>query len=417
MKQMIKGFIGDTVTLNQKIMARVGDFQPTSRIMTDKGLLCKDAVLALAPQVREYHPAELGLKDWSSDVIRLYTPPEVLFTAQLMDNIKEVSDNHPDNNQLTPDNWKKYVIGSVENTRQVNDELLGDLLIKDATAIKNIETKKKTELSIGYEFIAEIGAGKTESGESYDAIITSMIGDHVALVKVGRGGKRVRIGDSKQEEDSVKIKIMLSNGQVWEVEVGDNADAFKQSFDADQQALKDAVAALQEDIIIGDKTFKVSETVAIQAAFAAINKQKLEAEEKVTTLEKSAIRLEDIEKLAAERAETINDAKSLKADIDEKGKSVEDIKKEAVTAHADDETVKAVLDGVPIGDAMPDKIHTAFKVLSATKKTPNKNHSGNAGDSDNATAKALAALNNADFSVADAEAMVLQQKSDSWKGE
>ena len=415
-RKTIKGFIGDSTDniVSRKLSAVIGDFKPSSRERTAKGLLCKDAVLAIAPQIREYHPTELGVTDWHSDVIRLYTPAEVLFSPQLMNNIHDVADNHPANNQVTPDNWKRYVIGTVSNPRRVGDEFRGDLLIKDATAIDNIESKKKTELSIGYEFSAEFTAGVTESGEPYDAIITSMAGDHVALVKVGRGGKRVRIGDEdKQENKPVKVKIQLANGQVWEVEVDGNADAFKQSFDADQLALKDAQTKLDADVKIGDQVFKASDTVAIQAAFDALDTQLTEAKAETDEIKKTAVKPEDIEKVAAERETAIAHAKNLKPDLEPSGKTIDQIISEAVGAHSEDPSVVAVLDGVAIGDAKPEKIQTAFKVLSAVKKPASKIN-GKTGDS--ATAEALALLNNKS-SIASASAMIAQSKADAWKGE
>lgn len=416
-RKTIKGFIGDdgSTLLSGKISAVVGDFKPSNRVMTAKGLLCKDSVLAIAPQVREYHPTELGVTGWKGGMIRLYTPPEVLFSSSLMDNINEVSDNHPAGNQVTPDNWKKYVIGSVSNPRRVGDEFLGDLLIKDSVAIENINSRKKAELSIGYEFNAEFKAGKTESGEEYDAVITSMVGDHVALVKVGRGGKRVRIGDEdKQEKNLVKVKLKLANGQVWEVEVDGNAEAFVQSFEADQMALKNAQDKLNEEITIGEKTFKATETVAIQAAFAALNTQLEKSETEKEELKKTSVKPEDLEKLAAERAETITEAKNLKPDLEPSGKTVDQIISEAVLAHGEDPSVKAVLDGVAIGDAKPDKINTAFKVLTATRGKGNNQINGNAGDS--SSAEALALLNNKSPS-ATVQDIVGTAKSEAWKGE
>lgn len=423
MKQSIKGFIGDsaddsTEKFNGKISATIGDFKPSSRVRTPKGLLCKDAVLAIAPQVREYHPSELKITNWPTSVIRLYTPPEVLFAPELMDNINEVSDNHPANNQVTPDNWKKFVIGSVSNGHRVGDEFRGDILIKDATAIENIEKKRKTELSIGYGFNAEFVEGVTDNGEPYDAIITSMVGDHVALVKVGRGGKRVRIGDSKQEIEPVKVKIRLSNGQVWEVDVEGNGEAFKQSFDADQEALADAVEKLNTEIQVGESKFKVSEAPAIQAVFTALDNQLKEATTKAEDLEKSMIKPEEVEEMAEKRAKTIEEAKNLKPDLDPAGKSLDDIISEAVTVHGEEPSVKAVLEGVAIGDAQPDRMKIAFNVLSASKpKKDNKGKiTGTTGDS--ATAEALAALNNQKQNTAtDAKTIVAQSKSEAWKRE
>lgn len=372
-----------------KINVKAGDFAPTSQTMTDKGLLCKDAVFAIAPQVREYLPSELGMKAWKHKTVKLFTPADSLFSDDVISRLEggDFVEGHPLGNVVTPKNWRQHSIGSASNVRRDGDRLIGDLLVKDEAAIKAIQSKKKTELSLGYELFAEQRSGKTDSGESYDMVITKMIGDHVALVKQGRGGREVRIGDKKLESKMRKIK--LASGLTFEVE-GENLDAFEQSIEAQNAELTALKEKAEGEITIGEKTFKVSDTVAIQAAFDAITKQKVDAETKATELEANAIKPEDVEKLATERSNVVSEAKGLKDDIDANGKTVEAIKSEAVEAHAGDAAVKAILGGISIGDAKPEQIATAFNVLVATK--PAGKVKANAGDS-NAAADALKNLN------------------------
>lgn len=372
-----------------KINVKAGDFAPTSQTMTDKGLLCKDAVFAIAPQVREYLPSELGMKAWKHKTVKLFTPADSLFSDDVINRLEggDFVEGHPLGNVVNPKNWRQHSIGSASNVRRDGDRLIGDLLVKDEAAIKAIQSKKKTELSLGYELFAEQRSGKTDSGESYDMVITKMIGDHVALVKQGRGGREVRIGDKKLESKMRKIK--LASGLTFEVE-GENLDAFEQSIEAQNAELTALKEKAEGEITIGEKTFKVSDTVAIQAAFDAITKQKVDAETKATELEANAIKPEDVEKLATERSNVVNEAKGLKDDIDANGKTVEAIKSEAVEAHAGDAAVKAILGGISIGDAKPEQIATAFNVLVATK--PAGKVKANAGDS-NAAADALKNLN------------------------
>lgn len=371
--------------------------------------MCRDAVLAVAPQVREYHPSELGLPIGDGKMIRMFTPPDVLFSPAVMDNITDFVESHPDGNQVTPDNWRKFAIGDAKNIRRDGNKLIGDLLVKDKAAIQTIQDGKKVELSLGYELAAELQSGKTDDGQEYDVVVTSMVGDHVALVKRGRGGSSVRIGDEKTES---KMKIKLANGQTFDVE-GENLEPMQQAIDAQNQELADAKALADADITIGEKTFKATDVVAIQAAFDAIAQQKKDAETKATELEQNSIKPEDVEKLAAERADLVTEAKSLKADLDDKGKTVNDIKAEAVTAHAGDAAVKAILGGIAIGDAKPEQVATAFNVLVATKPTNKiiKTHTG-----DSKTAQTLNGLNN-QTTLADAKAMVAQAKSEAWKNE
>ena len=392
-----------------KLNVRVGDFAPSSRTMTAKGLLCRDAVLAVAPQVREYHPTELGLPVDDGKMIRMFTPPDALFSPDVMDNVTDFVESHPDGNQVTPDNWRKFAIGEAKNIRRDGNKLIGDLLVKDKTAIQTIQDGKKVELSLGYQLAAELQSGKTDDGQEYDVVVTSMVGDHVALVKRGRGGSSVRIGDEKTER---VMEIKLANGQTFVVE-GSNLEPMQQAIDAQTAELADAKALADAEVKIGEQSFKVTDVVAIQAAFDAIVQQKTEAETKANELEQNSIKAEDIEKLAAERAETIAAAKELKPDLEPSGKSLDEIIGETVTAHAGDAAVKAILAGVAIGDAKPEQLSTAFKVLKAIKPQ-DKNIKVNTGDS--AAAKALNGLNSQNL-IADAKAMAASAKSNAWKNE
>ena len=393
-----------------KLNIKVGDFAPSSRTMTAKGLLCRDAVLAVAPQVREYHPTELGLPVGDGKMIRMFTPADTLFSPSVMDNITDFVESHPEGNQVTPDNWRKFAIGDAKNIRRDGNRLIGDLLVKDKAAIQTIQDGKKVELSLGYELAAELQSGKTDDGQEYDVVVTSMVGDHVALVKRGRGGSSVRIGDEKTENKMLKIK--LANGQTFDVD-GENLEPMQQAIDAQNQELVDAKALADTEVKIGEQSFKATDVVAIQAAFDAIVKQKDDAETKANELEQNSIKAEDVEKLAAERAETIADAKELKPDLEPSGKSLDEIISETVAAHAGDAAVVAILAGVAIGDAKPEQMSTAFKVLKAIKPTDKtiKTHAA-----DSKSSIVLNGLNNQN-AIADAKAMASEAKSNAWKNE
>lgn len=392
-----------------KINVNVGDFKPSSRTMTDKGLLCRDAVMAIGDQVREYHHSELNLPVGDGKLIKVFTPVDALFDDDLMKRLEgsDFVDGHPAGNKVNPKNWRKHTIGTASNIRRDGNKLIGDLLVKDERAIKSIESNKKVGLSIGYQLFADGQEGKTADGKDYSIVVTKMIGDHVALVGLGRGGHEVRIGDQKLERKM--RKITLANGMTFEVE-GENLEAFEQGLKAQNDEYKALKDKADGEVTIGESTFKTSDVVAIQAAFDAIAKQKTDAETEAADLKANAIQPGDVEKLAAERSEVVTKAKSLKADIDDKGKSVEDIKSEAVSAHAGDVSVVAILAGLAIGDAAPAQINTAFDVLVATRPTAGKINA-NAGDS--ATAKALQNLN-APANV-DAMALINQAKSDMYK--
>src|SRR5699024_10339861 len=219
----------------------------------------------------------------------MFTPPDALFSPDVMDNITDFVESHPDGNQVTPDNWRKFAIGDAKNIRRDGNKLIGDLLVKDKAAIQTIQDGKKVELSLGYQLAAELQSGKTDDGQEYDVLVTSMIGDYVALVKRGRGGSSVRIGDEKTEKT---MEIKLANGQTFVVE-GSNLEPMQQAIDAQTNELTEAKKLADTEVKIGEQTFKATDVVAIQAAFDAVVKQKADAETKANELEQNSIKAED----------------------------------------------------------------------------------------------------------------------------
>jgi len=68
------------------------------------------------------------------------------------------------------------------------------LSIWDAAAIAGIESKDQTELSSAYRYTADMTPGVYE-GTAYDGVMRNIVGNHVALVDVGRAGPDVVVAD------------------------------------------------------------------------------------------------------------------------------------------------------------------------------------------------------------------------------
>lgn len=66
--------------------------------------------------------------------------------------------------------------------------------IWDDSAIAGIESKEQAELSSGYRYRADMTAGEYE-GIKYDGVMRDIVGNHVALVDVGRAGHDVVVQD------------------------------------------------------------------------------------------------------------------------------------------------------------------------------------------------------------------------------
>lgn len=107
-----------------------------------------------------------------------------------------VTDDHPYEGKVTPDNVKKYAVGNLGDTVKVDGKFVkADLIIRDAKTIAKIKGdsgKAKRELSCGYRanVIPENGE---YMGQRYDHRQTNIRGNHVAIVQAGRAGPEVRL--------------------------------------------------------------------------------------------------------------------------------------------------------------------------------------------------------------------------------
>lgn len=167
------------------------------RAKTPEGfLLCIEVPIARTGEML-YSAGEIPLKAGDDNVIRVTRGPDELFKEEAIASYagKPVVDDHPDED-VGPTNWKKLAIGIVLNPRRGvgddSDVMLADLLITDASAIRDVEAGKR-EVSAGYDADYEQdGPGKGRQ--------TNLLGNHVALVERGRCGPRCAIGDHQPKE-------------------------------------------------------------------------------------------------------------------------------------------------------------------------------------------------------------------------
>lgn len=385
------------IKINQVI-----DLKPTSRIKTPQGfLICKDVTLA-KPMVKEYYAGELGIVDGyeATDVIGIYTPSDVLFGQSVIDGFtaSDVVMQHPKGNQLNSDNYKDHVIGTAKNVRADNGYLVADLTIKDKWAIEAIEYDDIKQISLGYAAELDMTAGQTETGQAYHGQWVGMVADHVAVVREGRCGDDCKIGDKQTVNTEKGMKVKIGN---LEFDVGDN-NTLAQAITA-QNAELDALKG--SELKVGDQKFGLSEINATQATIDKLVADNKALSETNTELEAKQTTPEQIEALVAARVATIDNAKKLNDKIVTDGKSSEQIRRDVITAKADDNLVKAIV-GDSVADAEQSVIDTAFKALLATADSKPQ---VNAADS------ALNGLNNPN--VGDADKDKPFDKSQMWKGD
>lgn len=363
----------------------VVDLKPSSRSKTREGfLVCKDARLA-KPMIKDYYVAELGLPNHDpTDVVGIYTPPDVLFSQAVIDGFmgSDVVMQHPQGNKLNADNYKDHIIGTAKNVREHEGYLVADLVIKDKDATRAIEEDDVKQISLGYAAELDLTAGNV-GDMAYHGRFVGMVADHIAVVPMGRCGADCAIGD---EAKSMKVKI----GNIT-FNVAD--EALAQAIEQQSKELEDLKA---KRIKVGDTAFGVDELAAVQATADQMMAQNAELAAQNAELVANQVTAEQIEAMVHERAATISDAQKLNPSLVADGKTVADIKREVVQSRANDALVKAI-----VGDSQEQTvIDMAFKALVATDSKPNPSDAP------------LANLNN----MADSKPDTTFDKSNMWRG-
>ena len=148
--------------------------------------------------VRDYLGSEIpdfdALRLDPSRIYRLLRDPDELRkAANTFDNIPVLSRHVP---VSADDHRPDLVVGSTGTQARFDDPyLVNDLVVWAQEAIDGIEKDTCKDLSCGYRYIAEMTPGTFE-GVRYDGRMTSLCGNHVALVSTGRVAGAV-IGDAR----------------------------------------------------------------------------------------------------------------------------------------------------------------------------------------------------------------------------
>lgn len=167
-----------------------------NKALTKEGfLICRNAVIA-SICTREYLHDELDqVKPNADGKVFLIRPRDVLFSDDTINSFegKPVTLGHPDVPNVTGENWKQFAVGTVSHVRQGTEStagcLVADIIIFDPKAIEEVVNGKATELSCGFDSnVIDQGGGI--------GVETNFIGNHVALVPLGRGGGTCSLKDS-----------------------------------------------------------------------------------------------------------------------------------------------------------------------------------------------------------------------------
>ena len=135
----------------------------------------------------------------------LRDPEELEKAAPTFNNLPLLSKHIP----VSADEPQKEVIAGTTGSDTVFEDgyLKCSLAVWDAEAIAGIESGEQVELSSAYHYTADMTAGEFE-GRHYDGVMRDIVGNHVALVDVGRAGRDVVVSDSDPfyERKTMKLK-------------------------------------------------------------------------------------------------------------------------------------------------------------------------------------------------------------------
>lgn len=153
------------------------------------------------------------IPDWQAlglDPNKIYKllrhPDELKKAAPTFNNLPLLDDHVAVN---ADDHRPDRVVGALgSNATYEHPFLKNGLVVWARHGIDGVESDEQKEISCSYRYKADMTPGDFE-GEHYDGVMRDIVGNHAALVKKGRAGSDVVVGDSSinEEQKMAKTKI------------------------------------------------------------------------------------------------------------------------------------------------------------------------------------------------------------------
>lgn len=138
-------------------------------------------------------------------------PDEIAKAVKSFNNLPLLSEHVP---VSADDHQPEIVVGSLGTDAKYEHPFLTNSLVVWAKhGIDGIKSDEQKELSSAYRYTADMTPGEYE-GEPYDGVMRDIVGNHVALVKKGRAGSDVVVGDEHPQEIEIMTKTKLSRAAV-----------------------------------------------------------------------------------------------------------------------------------------------------------------------------------------------------------
>lgn len=134
----------------------------------------------------------------------LRDPEELEKAVQTFNNLPLLSKHIP---VSADEPQKDVIVGTTGSDAKFEDGYLKcSLAVWDSEAIAGIESGEQMELSSAYRYIADMTAGEF-NGMRYDGVMRDIVGNHVALVDVGRAGRDVVVSDADPFSERKVMKL------------------------------------------------------------------------------------------------------------------------------------------------------------------------------------------------------------------
>lgn len=236
-------------------------------------------------------------------------------------NSKPLTLRHPNEN-ITPDNIKKYQVGFTGNDAYFDGlDLWLTITVTERKALDAIERGEVKAVSMGYDVADLLNEPGNWRGTQYDEVMKGIVYNHVALVYAGRAGDNVNftIGDSADAErffkdttagnepakDSAMKKIII-DGAVYECD----------------EAVAAKVAGLEKQLADSAATHK--------AELDKVTAERDAAQAEVKTLKESAKDEAEIARLVDEKIKLVDTAKKYGCEVKAEDSAI-DIKKAVIS--------------------------------------------------------------------------------------
>lgn len=280
--------------------------------------------------IQDYNGSELGRPDLG--VVRVWRPEAEVFADAAMKTYahRPVVNGHQ--GTVTADNWKEVSVG------QTGHEVVRDgqfvsvpMVMMDAKAIADFKAGKR-EVSMGYSTELIFQDGITPDGEPYNAVATNMRMNHLALEHRARGGSALRIGDGGAPQDQAPRNP--DGGPKM-------AETRKVVFDGLTIETTEHGAQVIEKLtakVADMRTAADGARTAHEAALADANIKLAKAEAERDAAKAKVLDDAAIDKLVADRAALLSDAKSIH-EADYSGKTPAEVRRAVVAAKLGDAAV------------------------------------------------------------------------------